>query len=156
MALAAALLTPLASGAPKPTPVPKPSAIDAAHALQTTLNELAQRARPGELGISVLNLQTGASWWVNANREYPMMSVFKAPLGATVLAQIDAGILSYDQRVNIRRTDLRSGASEIRDQFTGDAMTFSVRQLLTLAVSKSDNTAADALGATHRRARRDY
>ena len=57
--------------------------------LQNELNELAARARPGTLGITVSDLQTGQTWHVNADRSYPMMSVFEAPLGATVLAESD-------------------------------------------------------------------
>ncbi len=113
--------------------------------MQNRLDALAQRASPGVMGIAVVDLQSGAHWEVNIDREYPMMSVFKAPLGATVLHQIDRGQLSWNQTVTLTRTDLRSGASAIRDNFKGEKMSFTVRQLLTDAVSHSDNTAADAL-----------
>lgn len=113
--------------------------------MQSRLDALAQRAEPGVLGVSVVDLQSGAHWEVNADRAYPMMSVFKAPLGAAVLHQIERGRLSLDQSVTLTRTDLRNGASAIRDSFKGDRMSFTVRQLLVDAVSHSDNTAADAL-----------
>lgn len=112
-------------------------------ALQGKLDALAERARPGTLGISVLDLQSGEQWHVNAGQAYPMMSVFKAPVAATVLAHIDRGDMSFDQTTSVTRGELGSGP--IRDQFHGDRMTFTVRQLLTAAVSKSDNTAANAL-----------
>jgi beta-lactamase class A len=121
-------------------------AATAVTSLQNALNELAVRARPGTLGITVRDLQTGRSWHVNADRAYPMMSVFKAPLGATVLAERDEGKLSLDQAVIIGRGDLMTaGRSEIARTFRGDHETFSVRQLLAAAVSHSDNTAADVL-----------
>jgi beta-lactamase class A len=113
-------------------------------ALQNKLDSLARRARPGTLGITVLDLRSGAAWRVNATRGYPMMSVFKVPLAATVLALADSHRISLDQRVVITRTDLR-GYSAISDHFHGERMTFTVRQLLAAAVSHSDNTAADAL-----------
>lgn len=112
---------------------------------QSKLDGLARRARPGTFGIVVLDLKTGRRWAVNAGRAFPMMSVFKAPLGAAVLARIDAGEISPKQTIEIKRADLRLGASRIAKEFRGDSMTFTVDQLLAGAVSRSDNTAADAL-----------
>ncbi|WP_233840494.1 class A beta-lactamase [Dyella sp. 2HG41-7] len=115
--------------------------------LQHALQQLATQARPGLLGITVLDLKTGAAIRVNADRAYPMMSVFKAPVAATVLAQIDAGRLSLDQTVTINRQDVEGGSAipSIGAHFNGEHMTFSVRRLLVAMVSESDNTAADAL-----------
>lgn len=112
-------------------------------ALQGQLNALAQRARPGSMGISVLDLQSGKTWRVNADQSYPMMSVFKAPVAATVLDRIEHGQNSFDQTITLTRADLENGI--IRQQFHGAQMRFSVRQLLGYMVSQSDNTAVDAL-----------
>ena len=114
-------------------------------ALQDKLEQLAQRAHPGLLSVAVLDLQSGAEWSVNADRACPMMSVFKAPLAAAVLDGIDRGRISFGQPILLTRADLCGGASAIRDNFHGNAMTFTVRQLLAAAVTHSDNTAADAL-----------
>jgi beta-lactamase class A len=111
--------------------------------LQNKLQALAKRASPGLFGITVLDLQTGQAWRVNAGRSYPMMSVFKAPVAAAVLDRIEHGQNSMDQTIMLRRNELESGT--IRDHFHGDRMTFTVRELLTYAVSKSDNSAVDAL-----------
>jgi beta-lactamase class A len=115
--------------------------------LQTALNELAARAHPGLLGITVLDLDSGAQARVNADHAFPMMSVFKAPVAATVLAQIDAGHLSLVQKVRIARADVVGGSAvpSIGAHFRGDSMTFTVNELLTAEISESDNTAADAL-----------
>lgn len=115
--------------------------------LRRALEQLATRARPGLLGITVLITDTGATIRVNADHAYPMMSVFKAPVAATVLAQIDAGRLSLDQPVTIDRKDIEGGSAipSIGAHFSGEHMTFTVRRLLVATVSESDNTAADAL-----------
>jgi len=114
--------------------------------LQSGLAALAAQARPGTLGITVSDLRTGRTWRINADRAYPMMSVFKAPLGATVLSKVDQGKISLDQTVIIRRGDLMTeGVSAIAATFRGDHEAFTVRQLLAAAVSHSDNTAADVL-----------
>jgi beta-lactamase class A len=111
--------------------------------LQHRLDALAKRARPGIFGVAVLDLQSGKTWHVNADQAYPMMSVFKAPIAATVLDRIDHGLNHYDQTITITRADLESGP--IRKQFQGTRMTFTLRELLHYAVSQSDNTAVDAL-----------
>jgi len=116
-------------------------------ALQAQIDALVQHARPGTLGIAVLDPQSGAEWRVNADRAYPMMSVFKAPLAAAVLARIDRGDITLEQTVVVTRAEVSAGSAvpSIGAHFRGDSMTFTVRQLLTAAVSESDNTAADAL-----------
>lgn len=122
----------------------EPSAV--ATTLQNELTDLAAQARPGTLGITVSDLQSGKSWRVNAGRAYPMMSVFKAPLGATVLSQVDQRKISLGQTVIVSRRDLMTGAvSQIAATFHGNREVFTVRQLLAAAVSHSDNTAADVL-----------
>ncbi|RDI98226.1 serine hydrolase [Dyella solisilvae] len=118
-----------------------------ARQLQRALDALVQRARPGVLGVAVLDLQSGASAGVHADQAFPMMSVFKAPVAAAVLARVDGGSLSLDQPVVIHQADVLSGSAvpSIGAHFHGEQMTFTVGQLLTAAVSQSDNTAVDAL-----------
>lgn len=111
--------------------------------LQVQLEDLARRARPGTFGIAVLDLHSGQAWRVNAGQAFPMMSVFKAPVAAAILDRIERGQLAMDREVIIHRDALESGT--IRDHFHGEQMRFTVGQLLTAAVSKSDNTAVDAL-----------
>lgn len=111
--------------------------------VQAHIDALVRRSRPGSLGVAVLDLRSGNEWRANAGQPFPMMSVFKVPVAAAVLAQIEQGGLSMDQAVIVRRSDLESGT--IRDHFQGEQASFTVRQLLTAAVSKSDNTAVDAL-----------
>jgi len=132
---------------------PSAKALDAAAAktpdvrLQQTLDALARRARPGTLGVAVLDLQSGAEASVNGGQAFPMMSVFKAPVAAAVLWRIDEGKLSLQQQVTLTRADVLSGSAvpSIGAHFRGERMTFTVEQLLKAAVSESDNTAVDAL-----------
>ncbi len=115
--------------------------------LQQILEKLASNARPGVLGITILDLDARTRAQVNADRAYPMMSVFKAPVAAAVLADIDAGRIAHDQQVTIDRQDIVDGAAvpSIGAKFKGQRMHFTVDQLLLAAVSESDNTAVDAL-----------
>jgi beta-lactamase class A len=115
--------------------------------LQQVLAQLAKRAEPGVLGVSVLDVNSRAQARIHADRAYPMMSVIKVPVAAAVLAQIDAGRIRLQQEVTIHRRDVVGGAAvpSIGAHFTGEAMRFTVDRLLVAAVSESDNTAVDAL-----------
>jgi beta-lactamase class A len=137
--VALAFIAPLAMATSQPA--------DTHATLQGKLDALSRRAPPGVFGIVVLDPQSGERWRVNADRAYPMMSVFKAPVAAAVLARIDSGGLSMTQTVTLTRADVVDGSAvlSIGAHFHGERMTFTVRQLLMAAVSESDNTAVDAL-----------
>ena len=122
-------------------------AADPVPSLQTALDTFAQRAHPGVFGVTVLDLSSGTRCGVNTTRAYPMMSVFKAPVAAAVLARVDAGSLTLGQSVTITRAEVDPGSAvpSIGENFKGERMTFTVDGLLTAAVSQSDNTAVDAL-----------
>lgn len=114
--------------------------------LQQALAQLVDSARPGVLGITVVDSNTRVRTRINDDRASPMMSVFKAPVAAAVLAQIDAGRFTLDQEVTIDRRDVVNGAAmpSIGAHFEGQQMHFTVERLLVAAVSESDNTAVDA------------
>lgn len=115
--------------------------------LQEALTQLADKARPGVLGITVVDLDPHTRTRINADRAYPMMSVFKAPVAAAVLAQIDEGRIAPGQEVTIDKEDVVGGAAvpSIGAHFKGKRMRFTVDRLLVAAVSESDNTAVDTL-----------
>ncbi|HYE45660.1 MAG TPA: class A beta-lactamase [Caulobacter sp.] len=105
---------------------------------------LAERAQPARLEVAVQNLEGGEMWARNAVQSFPMQSVFKAPLGAAVLAEVDAGRLSLDEVITIGDMDLSPQYSAIAAAWPGRT-TYTVGELLDRAVSDSDNTAADVL-----------
>ena len=112
--------------------------------LDEKIGDIAERAQPGLIDVGVLNIDGGESWAFNAEHRFPLQSVFKAPLGAAVLAEVDAGRLSLDETIVIAEKDLSPPYSPLADAWPGrDAYT--VRELLVLAVGGSDNTAADVL-----------
>lgn len=141
---AALIVSALALQGCTPAPITRNAAEHADAPLQAELNRLSASAAPGKLGVAVLDLGTGGFTGVNADRAFPMQSVFKAPLGAAVLAQVDAGRLSLDQSVTLARADLSPPYSPIADAWPG-RQRYTVRELLELTVGGSDNTGADVL-----------
>jgi beta-lactamase class A len=105
---------------------------------------IAERLRPAVLGAGLMNLESGEVWSLNGERPFPMQSVFKAPLGAYALSEVDAGRLSLDQVFTLADTDLSPSYSPIADAWPA-RRDYTARDLLVAAVGMSDNTAADVL-----------
>ena len=94
----------------------------------------------GRLGVAVKDLQSGKEWSFRGDERFPMQSVYKAPIGVAVLREVDRGRLKLDQEVTIRREDLSVPLSPINREFSGESRAYTVRRLLELMVSLSDNT----------------
>ena len=112
--------------------------------LDREVGAIAERARPGVLGVGLMNLESGETWLFNGDVRFPMQSVFKAPLGAAVLEEVDAGRLNLDQIVTLDEQDISPARSPIADAWPQER-DYTVRELLVAAVGESDNTAADVL-----------
>jgi len=75
-----------------------------------------------------------------------MQSVFKAPLAFAALHLVERGKLSLDQPIRFRASDRIPGAySPLQDQYPAAEVDIPLRQLLSMAVSLSDNAAADVV-----------
>ncbi|MDB6025747.1 MAG: Beta-lactamase [Verrucomicrobiales bacterium] len=91
-------------------------------------------------------LETGDSVSINDDGHFPMQSVYKLPIGMTVLQQVDAGKIKLDQKLEVKKTDFvrKEQHSPVRDRNPNGAE-LSVKELLRFAVSESDGTASDVL-----------
>jgi beta-lactamase class A len=105
---------------------------------------LAERARPGVLGVGLANLESGETFTWQGDRPFPMQSVFKLPLGAAVLAEVDARRLSPTEVMTVTDETLSPFWSPVAQAYPARA-TYTVDELLAAAVRDSDNTAADML-----------
>lgn len=112
--------------------------------LDAEVADIAARAAPGVLGFGLMNLESGEFWVRLGDRPFPMQSVFKLPLGAAVLSEVDAGRLRLAETVTIGPKDLSPPWSPIADAWPA-RKAYTVQELLEAAVSNSDNTAADLL-----------
>ena len=82
---------------------------------------------------------------LNTERQYPLQSVFKFHIALAVLAQIDKGKFSLDQKIEIQKKDLLPDLwSPLREE-NPNGGSFSVSKLIEYAVSLSDNVGCDAL-----------
>jgi beta-lactamase class A len=105
---------------------------------------IADRIAPGRLGVAVEDLGTGQIISFNGDQRFPLQGVFAAPLGAAVMAEVEAKRLRLDDVVLIEDVDLSPPPSGVADAWTGPT-TYTVQDLLERAIIEGDNTAADIL-----------
>jgi beta-lactamase class A len=115
---------------------------------QTTLQqEIAAIAADAHGKVSVACLLPGSTLNcdLNPHGHPPMQSVFKFPLALTTLHHIERGTLSLDRPVRFLPSDriLPHTYSPLQDKYPEANVDIPLRELLRLAVSLSDNTAAE-------------
>jgi beta-lactamase class A len=96
----------------------------------------------GTVGVSARNLASGAEAHVNADDLFPMASCFKIPVMVEVMRQVDAGVLRLDDRLTLTESDKSPGGTLIHCH---EGLRPSVRDLLYLMITLSDDTATDML-----------
>ena len=113
--------------------------------LRKQIEQIAALAK-GRVGVAAEVLEPGESVSLNPQEHFPMQSVYKLPIGMAVLAQVDSGRLSLEQKVRVEKSDfVRSGQlSPIRDK-NPNGVDLSLLEVLRFAVSESDGTASDVL-----------
>jgi beta-lactamase class A len=121
-----------------------PPAAAAADSITPALEQLAERAKPGTLGVLMLDLATNQGRGVNIDKPLPMQSVFKLPLGIFVFALADQGKLSLDEKMTLTKDQLSVSHSPIAEKFD-EKQDYTIEELVRAAVAQSDNTAADVL-----------
>ncbi len=94
-----------------------------------------------EMAVSALHLETGQRTDVDAQRVYPLCSVLKIPVLVEAFRQIEEGQFTLDDRWQLTTAEknLPSGILVFFD----DGLAPTVKDLLTLMIIISDNTATD-------------
>jgi beta-lactamase class A len=96
----------------------------------------------GTVGVAAQNLASGAEIHVAADELFPMASCFKIPIMVEVMRKVDAGTLRLDDRLTLTEADKSPGSTLIHCH---EGLRPSVRDLLYLMITLSDNTATDML-----------
>ena len=98
-------------------------------------------ASAAHMGISIRHLENGDEVAINAGETFPMCSVLKIPVLVEAFGQMQAGKFRLDDRWELTTAEknLPSGVLVFFD----DGLQPTVRDLLTLMIIISDNTATD-------------
>ena len=94
-----------------------------------------------DFGVYIRHIQSGATVEIHPEALYPMASVFKIPLLLETLAQVDEGSCTLDERVELRPEHVLAPSGVLVELDAGLQPT--LRDLLTLMIIVSDNTATD-------------
>lgn len=94
-------------------------------------------------GVYVKSLETGEEIAIGADRQMDTMSVIKIPIMVEALEQMKAGRMALSDRYTLRSEDVLPGTGIMRSLDPGAVVT--VKDLITLMIIVSDNTATDVL-----------
>ena len=112
---------------------------------QQNIETIAASVR-AEVGVGVLDVESGETFFINKTKHLPMQSVYKLHLALAVLAQVDEGKMSLDQRIFVSKSDLLPNTySPLREKHPEGNLDLPLRDLLRYSVSESDNVACDLL-----------
>lgn len=96
-----------------------------------------------DAGVAIWHIESGARLDVNGDAPFPMASTFKIPILATACKQLAAGAISLDARLPLADEDKSMGSGIL--PYFESGLQPSVRDLLTLMMIISDNTATDIM-----------
>jgi beta-lactamase class A len=96
---------------------------------------------PGRAGLWVKHLTTGEEAGVRADDTFNSASVIKIPVLVLAYQLVEKGTLSLEERLTIRKEDIRGGSGIFRHHDLGLQPTF--RDVLMQMIITSDNTATD-------------
>lgn len=120
-------------------PAPEPAAA------QPDLRQLRQKLNQylaeqnGTYGVFIIDLKSGRALSINGSQRFPAASTFKLPVTLYVLNQVERGKASLDEVLTYSDEDWEDGTGVLQASSEGD--TFTIRQLVELAITHSDNIA---------------
>jgi beta-lactamase class A len=129
----------LALAAQQPQPSPTPAPLDR---LRASIERVTKSAN-ATWGVYVKCLETGEELAVDADRPMDTMSTIKIPLMVEAFEQVKSGRFKLEDRYTLTKEDVLPGTGILRSLDPGAVV--SVKDLITLMIIVSDNTATDVL-----------
>lgn len=103
---------------------------------------LVEQSLNAQVGVAILNTETGEHWDHNGNERFPLTSTFKTIACAKLLYDFDSGKIPLDTKVQVKSTDLVT-YSPIIEKHVGSEVTLT--DACHAAMTMSDNTAANII-----------
>lgn len=98
---------------------------------------------PCRMGVSVKPIGGDAVVGLNSEEQFPLASVYKVPLLATLFHKVSVGELSLEQRLTLTEEDKALGSGDL--SFYAPGANLTVGDLCYLMIVHSDNTATDMI-----------
>jgi beta-lactamase class A len=93
------------------------------------------------MGVALHHMESGAELLLNADESFPMCSVLKIPVLVEAFRQMGEGKFTLEDRWELTKTEKNIGSGILT--YLQDGLRPTVRDLLTLMIIISDNTATD-------------
>jgi len=107
------------------------------------VREIASRV-DGVLGVTILDPATGDRISIHGDVVFTQASAIKLPVLVTLMRQVEAGEQNLDEVVTLASSDIVPG-SGVLQQLTPGKVSLSLRDVATLMVTVSDNTATNMI-----------
>ncbi len=98
---------------------------------------------PGTVSLYAKNLDTGASYELEADAPVPTASTIKLPIMVELFAEAEEGKLDWNQKLELTDQDKVSGSGVLTELSGGDLLP--IRDLMHLMIVVSDNTATNLI-----------
>ncbi len=97
----------------------------------------------GQMGLYMKHMESGKEISIEGDKIFPLGSVFKIPLVVEVLRQADQGLISMDEKLKLEVRNYCIGSGIL--QYLSPGLELTVRDLVTLLIIATDNTASEML-----------
>ena len=117
------------------------------HAQSSPLEKEIARIEPhsgGILGVAAIHLESGKTFFRNADATFPMASTYKVPMAVQAFKLVEEGKLSLDQMITIEPTDVHI-SEEWAGVFQAPGVSLSLRNIIEPMLIFSENSATDKI-----------
>jgi beta-lactamase class A len=98
----------------------------------------------GQVGVALVQVESGTKLSIHGDQRFPMASVYKLPIAVEALTQVSEGTLEMSRQVTLGPGDIRACCTLSR-RYPRGGVTLTLGDLLELMMIESDNSAADAV-----------
>lgn len=103
----------------------------------------ASKETQGQMGLYMKHIESGKSIAIDADKIFPLGGVFKLAVMVETYRQIDAGMISMDERIELETHHYCIGEGLL--QYMQPGLKPTVRDLLAMMIIGTDNTASEML-----------
>ncbi len=97
----------------------------------------------GQLGLYMKHVESGKEISIEADKVFPLGSVFKIPVMIEAYRQVNEGLLSMDEKIKLENKHYCIGSGIL--QYLSPGLELTIRDLVTLMIIATDNTASEML-----------
>lgn len=97
----------------------------------------------GQMGFFMKHIESGATISIEADKIFPLGGVFKLAVMVETIRQVEAGMISLDERIELEIRHFCIGEGVL--QYMQPGLKPTVRDLLALMIIATDNTASEML-----------